>query len=200
MKLKIVGTNLSSLVCAYELTRNGIAVTHVIPEGFVTGGHFAGYRSGLNTLDLGMVLLEPRFADTSESPSIYANESGASSNVFNSAVFEWIESTNTELIEVPVYSLLNGKCYSDFLIADDLGALLNLDPEISLEIGNQIRISQETHIPHPKFKKENDYYFKSIEETFREAYGHKFSSFLLMLAKKIRGENSHQLIAKYHRL
>ena len=200
MKIKIVGTNLASLVCAYELARKGIAVSHVIPESTVTGGHFAGYRSGPNRIDLGMVLLEPRFADISESPSNYVSESGSSSNVFNSAVFRWIESTDTELIDVPVHSLFNGKCYSDFLIADGLAAILNLAPEISLEIKEQIRVSRETHIPHPKLKQENGYFFKSIEETFTENYGSTFSNFLLMLARKIGGENSQQLIAKYHRL
>ena len=200
MHITVRGANLAALVCCQQLTANGHFVTLRAPLGAKLGGHFAGIDFKGKKVDLGMVLLEPRFSDVQLPITDYDGESGSSSNAFNLGVFDWLRSLEVELTEVPVVALFNGKTFPDFLIADSLSVLVDLSNISLFEIIETTRNAFEHPEFHPR-NKSNLYFSRSpVGDVFPDLYGKKYSEFLLALLDKIAGKESRQLTSRYHRL
>lgn len=200
MDITVRGANLAAIVCCQQLVADGHSVRLQVPPGARLGGHFAGIDFKGKKIDLGMVLLEPRFSDVQSPITDYDGESGSASNAFNKVVFDWLKASEVELTEVTVISLLNGKTFLDFLIADGLFALDELSNISLIEIVETARNCLQYSEFHPRNKSNLYFSQSSVSEVFPALYGKKFSEFLLALLDKIAGEQSRQLTSRYHRL
>ena len=196
MTVVVRGTNLAALVCALELVDSGIQTKLQIHRDSRLGGHFAGLQLAGSPIDIGMVLLEPRFSSERRSVSEYQGESGVLVNDFNHAVFQWLENLGIELDEVEVRSIYKGLTYDDVVISDALSvfSVLDLSVEEKAGLGN---VSGQIH---PRNKTVQSVEQMSLREALPKFYGPSISSFLAGIAKKIAGPDALELPVRFHRL
>lgn len=200
MKIIIDGTNLAALVCSHQLLLAGHEVTMEIPTGAKLGGYFAGIKIENQIIDLGMVLLEPRFTVEPKPIESYNYESGQAGNAYNNAVFSWLDSLDVALEEVPVFSQYNGEIFVDFLIADSLEILSKLDAKKRDEFSQVLEQIEERPEMSPRNKTDSSFFELPISKVFPALYGQLLSKFLLDVGEKVAGPYSERLTAKYHRM
>ena len=178
--IKVAGNNLAAIVCCSELVRYGIPVRHVSNHDIRLGGHFAGLLYKEKRIDLGMVLLEPRFDLMQTDIAEYQSQFGQQVNQFNQAVFSWLISRNTFLNLIPILSHFKSKLVGDVVIADDLSFLDLLSPSEQHAIIEEITIRIQKSKHHPRDKAHSTYFQEtSLREVYYEIYGPLFSKFLL---------------------
>lgn len=196
--ISVIGSSLSALVCAFELVRSGEVVRHVIAPGRPVGGHFAGHKTNDVLVDVGMVLLEPRFSEPSKSLNNFLGEDRRNSNSFNRLVFSWLGGLGFRLDDVPIYSRYREIDYEDFLIADSLELFRQLGFRDHSTLSHLRSASNDKSI-HPHFKDVNRLSQLSIKEALPEIYGNTYADFILKLALKIGGPQSLNLLSRNHR-
>jgi len=199
--IKVAGNNLAAIVCCSELVRHGIRVQHITNNDFRLGGHFAGVLYKEKRIDLGMVLLEPRFDLTETDIVQYQGQFGQQVNQFNHAVFGWLNSRNILLNPITVLSYFKNKLIGDVIIADDL-SFLNLLPSVEREVIIEeltIRIIESKH--HPRDKAHSPYFQEtSLQDVYYEIYGPSFSNYLLGNLELLTGSKGAEVVAQFHRL
>jgi len=200
MNVKIDGSNLAALICSHQLVQAGHDVTVKIPKGVKFGGHFAGVELQDLIIDLGMVLLEPRMSPEAKTIHSYNSETGQASNSYNHAVFTWLESQGISLEKVSVFSKFNEDIYNDFLIADSLDLVAELNLESGGDYSQYCKQIDELPDLCPSKKAESSFFELPISVVFPVLYGPVISSFLLAIAVKIAGPDAVRLATRYHRM
>jgi hypothetical protein len=151
-------------------------------------------------IDLGMVLLEPRFSDQKIDVSKYNGQTGSFLNPFNHTVFEWLSHLEVEMEKVQVESWYRGKSYKDVLISDCLQVLNVIDfDKGEIEEGSLGTIF-ELHGLHPRMKHHELFAGVDLAEMLPKIYGESVASFFLAIARKVGGPDATQLLARYHRI
>lgn len=148
--IEVAGNNLAAIVCSSELVRYGIPVRHISNHDFRLGGHFAGLLYKEKKIDLGMVLLGPRFDLIETDIAEYQGQFGQQVNQFNQVVFSWLTSRNIFLNSIDVNSHFKNKLVGDVVIADDLSFLDLLSPSEQQAIIEEITIRIQKSKHHPR--------------------------------------------------
>ncbi len=199
--IEVAGNNLAAIVCCGELVRHGIPVRHISNENLRMGGHFAGILYQDKRIDLGMVLLEPRF-DLVETDIVeYQGQFGQEVNQFNQAVFRWLTSRDISLNPIAVFSHFKNKLTGDAIIADDLAFLDLLQVAEKQAIIDEIstRIHESKH--HPRDKARSSYFRENcLRDVYYEIYGQLFSNYFLNNLELLAGVNGPEAAAHSHRL
>ena len=199
--IEVAGNNLAAIVCCSELVRHGIPVRHLSNHDYRLGGHFAGLLYDGKRIDLGMVLLEPRFDQIETDISKYQGQSGQQLNQFNQAVYGWLSSRNIVLDLIAVNSHFRNKLVGDVVIADDLAFLnlLSLPEQQAIIEEISVRIQDSEH--HPRDKAHSSYFLEnSLRDVYIEIYGPMFSGYLLDNLELLAGPIGPELVAQLHRL
>ena len=199
--IEVVGNNFAALVCCSELVRNGISVRHVSNSDLRLGGHFSGFRFREKLIDLGMVLLEPRFETRETDIIMYEGQFGQQVNQFNHAVFGWLSSRAVSLNQIDVYSFFHNKLIGDAIIADDL-TFLDLLPTFERQaIIQEITVRNLTSKCHPRDKAVSVQYKETnLRDIYHEIYGPTFSKYLLGNLELLAGPDGEKVVAQFHRL
>ena len=199
--VEVIGNNFAALVCCSELVRNGISVQHVSNSDLRLGGHFSGLRFREKLIDLGMVLLEPRFERRETDIAMYEGQFGQQVNQFNHAVFGWLSSRAVSLNQIDVCSFFQNKLIGDAIIADNL-SFLDLLPTFEREvIIQEITVRNQTSKSHPRDKAISvQYREKNLRDIYYEIYGPTFSKYLLGNLELLAGLDGEKVVAQFHRL
>ncbi len=199
--IEVVGNNLAAIVFCSELVRHGIPVRHISNQDSRLGGHFAGFLYKDKRIDLGMVLLEPRFAISETDIVEYQGQFGQQVNPFNHAVFAWLESRRVVLKSIPVLSHFKNQLIGDVIIADDLSFLDLLPFSERQAIISEITIRIELTKHHPRDKANSTYFSEtSLRAVYQELYGPLFSKYLLGNLELLAGPIGPEVVAQFHRL
>ena len=199
--IEVIGNNLAAIVCCSELIRCGIPVRHISNHDLRLGGHFAGLLYKEKRIDLGMVLLEPRFDLLETDIAEYQGQFGQQVNQFNQAVFSWLTSRNIFLNLIPVLSHFKSKLIGDVVIADNLSFLKLLSPPEQQAIIEEITIRIKESKHHPRDKANSTYFQEtSLRDVYHEIYGPLFSKYLLGNLELLAGPNGFEVVAQFHRL
>ena len=199
--IEVIGNNLAAIVCCSELVRNGIPVRHISNQDLRLGGHFVGFLYKGKRIDLGMVLLEPRFDQVDRDIIEYQGQFGQQVNQFNQAVFSWLRSRNISLNSIAVRSYFKNELIGDVVIADDLSFLdlLTLSEKRMIIEEITVRIQKSKH--HPRDKASSVYFQEtSLRDAYLEIYGPLFSKYLLDSLELLAGPIGPEVVAKLHRL
>jgi len=196
--ITIVGSGLSSLVCAFELIRTGERVQHVISDRAPLGGHFSGLKSARGLDDIGMVLLEPRLSIPHRPLSEFLGESGRSANGFVHEVFSWLKNLGVALERVPITSRFQSSEFPDILISDNLEVINHLNCN-DVETRRCLQFGVTNLALHPKFKETNELSRLPIDDALPKIYGNNYADFLLGVVQKIAGQLGLKLTARHHR-
>lgn len=200
MMITIYGSNLAALVCAVELVRKGLSLRLKFESSSILGGHFSGLQLESKKIDLGMVLLEPRFSDVQKPVSEYCGQFGRLLNDFNRSVFDWLDDQNIGRQLVKVQTVYQNRLYEDFMISDSLKVLdaLNISYDEIEKLKTQM-LDDPNHL-HPRNKNDISVGQMPMADFFPEVYGNQISEFLLQIAEKIGGPDALQLPVQFHRL
>ena len=199
--IDVAGNNLATIVCCSELVRHGFQVRHISNHNARLGGHFAGLLYKEKRIDLGMVLLEPRFDLIETDITEYQGQFGKQVNQFNQAVFSWLNSRNTFLNLIPILSHFKSKLVGDVVIADDLSFLDLLSPSEQHAIIEEIMIQIKEAKHHPRDKAQSTFFQEtSLREVYCEMYGPTFSKYLLGNLELLAGQSGPEIVAQFHRL
>lgn len=199
--IEVAGNNLAAVVFCSELVRHGIPVRHISNHDSRLGGHFAGFLYKEKRIDLGMVLLEPRFGPAKTDIVEYQGQFGQQVNQFNHAVFAWLESRNVILNSISVFSHFKNTMIGDVVIADDLSFLDLVPLSEKLAIINEITIRIQVSKHHPRDKTNSTYFSEtSLRDVYHEIYGPLFSKYLLGNLELLAGPNGPEVAAQFHRL
>ncbi len=199
--IEVAGNNLAAIVCCSELVRRGIPVRHLSNHDYRLGGHFAGLLYDGKRIDLGMVLLEPRFDQIETDIAKYQGQFGQQINQFNQAVYSWLSSRNIVLDLIAVKSHFRNQLIGDVVIADDLAflSLLSLPEQQAIIEEISIRIQESEY--HPRDKAHSIYFQEnSLRDVYSEIYGSLFSRYLLSNLELLAGPIGPELVAQLHRL
>jgi hypothetical protein len=199
--VEVAGNNLAAIVCSSELVRHGIPVRHISNQDLRMGGHFAGLLYQGKRIDLGMVLLEPRFDLVEIDIVNYQGQFGQEVNQFNQSVFRWLTSRDVSLNPIAVFSHFKNKLIGDAVIADDLSFLDVLQDREKQAIIDEIsiRISESEH--HPRDKAQSRYFQETcLRDVYYEIYGQLFSRYLLDNLELLAGPTGPELAGQFHRL
>lgn len=198
--MKVIGDSLSALVFCEQLVANSIAVDHITLGDRNLGGYFAGVNYRGTLVDLGMVLLEPRFNGESECILKYSTDFPADINKYNSDVFKWLESHSESLREIEVRSRFKGNLYNDIVIADDFSFMDGIDSNERLCVIQEIQDSISTHQHHPSEKTTNRYFAEtSIQHAYSNLYGPILANYLSNHIKLLAGEKGLDVVSRMHR-
>ncbi len=198
--MKVLGSSLSALVFCEQLVAKSIAVEHITLGTGNLGGYFAGIEYRDTLVDLGMVLLEPRFDGDSECILNYSPENPAEINKYNPHVFDWLESHCGSLEEIEVRTRFDGNLYNDVVIADDLSFMDGFNSDERLRVIQEIQERISTHQHHP-FQKLTDRYFSenSIDQVYSDLYGPTLSTYLCNHIKLLAGDKGLSVVSRMHR-
>ena len=154
--ITVVGSSLAALI-SVMFNAEKSAVTWIRANNKV-GGHFAGVDIADVPFDIGMVVNEPY---TSKGVTICEPELPTRQNglPYVSMIFDYLSNVGLQFKTIEAFALKNHKLFKDYLIADNLEALLE-PPEFQKVLITKQCIEKEMHIGdvHPKFKVSNPLY------------------------------------------
>lgn len=183
----ILGSGLDALACSLRLTQ--LSVHHAWSPETSPGSHFGGWMTKCRNerrVDLGMVLLEPGPAISASTHfSEYSCQEGPEARSFLPGLMSWIQETAlVPLHSHPVYTMLRGKLFPDFFIADNLEALSSFTrAELKTIRGELLTASSEGREIRPSSKDHEqqtlgDALMRSVGPTiYREFFGTYLSLF-----------------------
>jgi hypothetical protein len=198
----VFGENLASAIFAFNRLKAGLDVSIGADHDLST--KFAGVQFGSQTVDRGMVLIEPQRSNYPKFDiSKYSGECRANALPFLGTVSEWFQKCNLTLDQAQISMLFRGMLLKDFFIADSLNVMHQFSGQEQKSIRNELEssIKKLDKNNHPRKKYHNKWYEENrYLEISRLLHGSTLTEVLLSpYLYKVYGMDAEKLVASEHR-